>query len=291
MKQIQYKWMALSCTSLGALFSVLNGSMLIIALPAIMKDLKAGMGMIMWIIMSYMFAITIFVPAMGRMADIFGRKKLYISGSIIFTIGSLLCGLSGTGIQLLVFRVVQAIGGSLIIANGAPIVADAFPKNELGKAMGINSMIISVAAVIGPILGGLLLHFGWRSVFLINVPVGVFVSIWAGLKLKELDVLPQNQTFDWKGTIAFFVGMLAFLLALSFGGFIGWTNIFIVILIVMAVALLSIFVYIENHTEQPMLDMKLLKTRALAFAYWSGLLNGISRGSVNFLLVFYYQGI
>lgn len=291
MKQIQYKWMALSCTSLGALFSVLNGSMLIIALPAIMKDLKAGMGMIMWIIMSYMLAITIFVPAMGRMADIFGRKKLYISGSIIFTIGSLLCGLSGTGIQLLVFRVVQAIGGSLIIANGAPIVADAFPKNELGKAMGINSMIISVAAVIGPILGGLLLHFGWRSVFLINVPVGVFVSIWAGLKLKELDVLPQNQTFDWKGTIAFFVGMLAFLLALSFGGFIGWTNIFIVILIVMAVALLSIFVYIENHTEQPMLDMKLLKTRALAFAYWSGLLNGISRGSVNFLLVFYYQGI
>ncbi|HZK87765.1 MAG TPA: MFS transporter [Anaerovoracaceae bacterium] len=177
MKQIQYKWMALSCTSLGALFSVLNGSMLIIALPAIMKDLKAGMGMIMWIIMSYMLAITIFVPAMGRMADIFGRKKLYISGSIIFTIGSLLCGLSGTGIQLLVFRVVQAIGGSLIIANGAPIVADAFPKNELGKAMGINSMIISVAAVIGPILGGLLLHFGWRSVFLINVPVGVFVSI------------------------------------------------------------------------------------------------------------------
>lgn len=291
MKQIQYKWMALSCTSLGALFSVLNGSMLIIALPAIMKDLKAGMGMIMWIIMSYMLAITIFVPAMGRMADIFGRKKLYISGSIIFTIGSLLCGLSGTGIQLLVFRVVQAIGGSLIIANGAPIVADAFPKNELGKAMGINSMIISVAAVIGPILGGLLLHFGWRSVFLINVPVGVFVSIWAGLKLKELDVLPQNQTFDWKGTIAFFVGMLAFLLALSFGGFIGWTNIFIVILIVMAVALLSIFVYIENHTEQPMLDMKLLKTRTLAFAYWSGLLNGISRGSVNFLLVFYYQGI
>lgn len=135
MKQIQYKWIALLCTSLGALFSVLNGTMLILALPVIMKDLNVGMGTVMWIIMSYMLAITIFVPAIGRIADIIGRKKLYVGGSIIFTIGSLLCGLSGTGAELLIFRIVQALGGSLLVANSAPIVTDAFPKKELGKAM------------------------------------------------------------------------------------------------------------------------------------------------------------
>jgi len=223
----EYKWIALSCTSLGALFSVLNGTMLIIALPTIMKDLKVGMGIVMWILMSYMLAITIFVPAIGRIADIKGRKKLYVSGAIVFTIGSLLCAFSSTGIELLLFRIIQAIGGSLLMANSAPIVTDAFPKKELGKAMGINTMIISVASVIGPILGGILLSYGWRSIFLINVPFGILVSIWAGIQLKELDVLPQHQTFDWKGTITFSIGMLAFLLALSFGGFIGWTNIYI----------------------------------------------------------------
>lgn len=291
MKQIQYKWIALSCTSLGALFSVLNGTMLILALPVIMKDLNVGMGTVMWIIMSYMLAITIFVPAIGRIADIIGRKKLYVGGSIIFTIGSLLCGLSGTGAELLIFRIVQALGGSLLVANSAPIVTDAFPKKELGKAMGINSMVISVAAVIGPILGGALISYGWRSVFFINVPFGILVSIWAGLQLRELDVLPQHQTFDWKGTITFSIGMLAFLLALSFGGFIGWTNIFMFILYIITVVFSILFVYIESHAEQPMLDMRLLKTKVLACAYGSNLLNGISRGALNFLLVFYFQGI
>ena len=291
MQKIQYKWIALSCTSLGALFSVLNGTMLIIALPSIMKDLHVGMSIVMWIIMSYLLVITIFVPAIGRVADIIGRKKLYVGGSIIFTIGSLLCGLSHTGIELLVFRIVQAIGGSLLVANSSPIVADAFPKNELGKAMGINMMIISVASVAGPILGGALLFYGWRSVFFINVPFGILVSIWAGLRLKELDVLPAHQTFDWKGTIAFSIGMLAFLLALSFGGFIGWTNKVIIALTIIAVVFSTAFIYIENHADQPMLDMKLLRTRILACAYGSNLLNGIARGALNFLLVFYFQGI
>lgn len=291
MKHIQYKWVALSCTSLGALFSVLNGTMLIIALPAIMKDLNAGMGIVMWIIMSYMFAITIFVPAIGRIADMIGRKKLYVSGSIIFTLGSLLCAFSHTGAELLLFRLFQAVGGSLLVANSAPIVTDAFPKGELGKAMGINSMVISVASVIGPILGGLLLSFGWRSIFLINVPFGIIVSIWAGIQLKELDVLPQHQTFDWKGTVTFSIGMLAFLLALSFGGFIGWTNKYLFILYLITIIFSVLFLHIENNEEQPMIDLKLFKTKVLAFAYGSSLLNGISRGAVNFLLVFYLQGV
>ncbi len=291
MKKIEYKWIALSCTTLGALFSVLNGSTLIIALPAIMKDLNVGIDIIMWTVMIYMLSLTILVPAIGRIADIMGRKKLYISGFIVFTIGSVLSGISATGIELLLARFVQSIGGSLLVANSTPIVTDAFPKNELGKAMGINGMVISVASVIGPILGGIFLNLGWRYIFFINLPIGVIGTIWAALQLKELDVLPEKQKFDWKGTIAFTLGMTSLLLALTIGGLYGWFKISVAVTGVIAIVCLGLFIYIENTTEQPMLDLELFKSRVLAFAFGSNLLNGIARGAITFLLVFYFQGI
>lgn len=291
MRSIDYKWIALSCTTLGALFSVLNGSMLLIALPDIMKGLNANMAIIMWVVMSYMLALTILVPTIGRIADMIGRKKLYVSGFAIFTLSSLLCGISNTGLQLLVFRLIQAVGGSLMVANSTAIVTDAFPKNELGKAMGINSMVISIANVIGPILGGFLLKFGWRSVFYINIPFGIIGTLWAWMQLKELDILPEHQKFDFSGTIVFTIGMLLFLIALSFGGFAGWFNPYIITMFAVSIALLILFVYIENKKEQPMLDLNLFKNRILAFAYGSNLLNGIARGAVTFLLIFYFQGI
>ncbi len=291
MRKIEYKWIALSCTTLGALFSVLSGSTLIIALPSIMKDLHAGMNIIMWTVMIYMLVLTILVPAIGRVADMIGRKKLYISGFIVFTIGSVLCGLSATGWQLLLFRFVQSLGGALLVANSTPIVADAFPKKELGKAMGINGMIISVASVIGPILGGAFINIGWRYIFYINIPIGVIGTIWAGLQLKELDVLPEKQKFDWSGTITFTVGMTSLLLALTFGGFYGWSKIYVLLLFAIAVLFSILFPYIESKIKQPMLDLELFKTRILTFAFGSNLLNGIARGAVTFLLVFYFQGI
>lgn len=291
MKKFEYKWIALSCTTVGALFSVLSGSTLVIALPAIMKDLHASMNVIMWTVMIYMLSLTIFVPAIGRIADMIGRKKLYISGFIVFTVGSVLCGLSTTGFELLLFRFIQSIGGSLLVANSTPIVTDAFPKNELGKAMGINGMIISVASVIGPILGGAFINIGWRYIFYINIPIGVIGTIWAGLQLKELDVLPEKQKFDWKGTVAFTLGMTSLLLALTIGGLYGWISVYVGITAFIAVVSLALFIRIENRTEQPMLDMELFKSRTLAFAFGANLLNGIARGAVTFLLVFYFQGI
>lgn len=154
MRKLEYKWIALSCTTIGALFSVLNGSMLLIALPDIMKALHADISIIMWVVMSYMLSIAILVPTIGRIADMIGRKKLYVAGFAVFTISSLLSGMSHSGVQLLLFRIIQSISGALMMANSTVIVTDAFPKNELGKALGINSMVISIANVIGPILGG-----------------------------------------------------------------------------------------------------------------------------------------
>lgn len=291
MKKDNYKWIALSCTTIGALFSVLSGSTLMIALPVIMKDLNASMNVVTWTIMGYMLAMTILVPSIGRMADMVGRKKLYVSGFALFTIASLLCAISQTGVQLLIYRLIQAVGGSLMVANSTAIVADAFPKKELGKALGINSMIISIASVIGPILGGFLINVGWRSIFYINIPIGIIGTLWAAFQLNETSILSEKQKFDIKGTLAFSTGMLALLVALSFGGFIGWLNITVIGLIVVSIALLWWFVRIENNTEEPMLDLRLLKTRVLAFAYASNLLNGVARGAVTFLLIFFFQGI
>ncbi|HML38970.1 MAG TPA: MFS transporter [Bacillota bacterium] len=291
MKKIEYKWIALSCTTLGALFSVLSGSTLTIALPVIMKDLNASMSVIMWTIMIYMLSLTILVPSIGRVADMIGRKKMFIAGFLVFTVGSILCGFSHTGIQLLIYRFIQSLGGVLLVANSTPIVADAFPKNELGKAMGINGMIVSVASVIGPILGGFILKFGWRYIFYINIPIGIIGTIWSILQLKELDVLPEKQRFDWGGTLTFTLGMTALLLALTIGSIAGWGDPHVIGLLAAAAICLAFFIYIENKVDQPMLDLELFKSRVLAFAFSSNLLNGIARGAVMFLLIFYYEGI
>jgi len=291
MKNDNYKWIALSCTTIGALFSVLSGSTLIIALPVIMKDIKAGMGIVTWILMGYLLAMTILVPSIGRLADIVGRKKLYVSGFALFTFASFLCAISQTGMQLLIYRMIQAVGGSLMVANSTAIVADAFPKKELGKALGINSMIISIAAIIGPILGGFLISIGWRSIFYINIPFGIVGTLWAAFQLKESNFSSKKQKFDMKGTLTFSIGMLALLMALTLGGFTGWFHVTVIGLMIISIILLWLFVYIEKNVDEPMLDLKLLKTRVLAFAYASNLLNGIARGAVTFLITFYFQGI
>jgi len=291
MKKNNYKWTALYCTTLGALFSVLSGSTLMIALPVIMKDLNTSMSIVTWTIMGYMLVMTILVPSIGRMADMVGRKKLYVSGFAIFTLTSLLCAISQTGMQLLIFRMIQAVGGALLVANSTAIVADAFPKRELGKALGINSMIICVAAVAGPILGGFLIGIGWRSIFYVNIPIGIIGTLWAHISLKETKIICEKQKFDVLGTITFSTGMLALLTALTLGGFSGWLNIYVITLFIAAIVLLALFVNIENKVEFPMLDLRLLKTRVLAFAFLANFLNGVARGAVTFLLIFYFQGV
>jgi EmrB/QacA subfamily drug resistance transporter len=291
MKKDNYKWIALSCTTIGALMSVMSGSTLIVALPDIMTELKAGMGTVTWILMGYMLVLTILVPSIGRIADIFGRKKLYVSGFAIFTVSSLFCAWAHTGNQLLVFRLVQAVGGSFMVANSTAIVADAFPKNELGKALGINSMFISIGSVIGPILGGFLVSVGWRNIFYLNLPIGVIGTLWAGLQLKETLKPEQGQKIDWPGTLTFSTSLLALLIALTLGSFGEWTSSTVKILFAVALVTMGAFVKIENGTDQPMLDMRLLKTKVLAFAYASNFFNGLARGAVTFLIIFYLQGI
>ncbi|HMF33423.1 MAG TPA: MFS transporter [Candidatus Lokiarchaeia archaeon] len=286
---IAYKWRALSVTTLGSLLSILDGSIFIIALPTIMQGLQADLLTVTWIIMGYLLIMTLLVPSFGRVADMVGRKKLYLSGFIVFTASSLFCGTSTSGFQLLIFRMIQAIGGSLLVANSAAIVTDAFPKEELGTAMGINSMIFGVGAAIGPVLGGFLLQFGWRFIFFINIPTGVIGTIWGAFQLKEVEKFSKKQKFDWSGTILFTIGILGLLIGLSFGGFIGWSSPVIIVLIPVGAVCFLLFARVEKKAEFPMMDLRLFKFSRLSYGYGAVLLNAIARGAVVFLLTFYLQ--
>ncbi len=288
-KKDNYKWFALSCTTLGALLSVLNSSTLTVALPVISRDLNSSLETIMWTLMIYMLAITVLVPSIGRFADMIGRKKLYVSGFALFTCSSLLCGMINSGGQLVAARFVQAVGGSLMLATSTAIVTDAFPATQLGTALGINVMVISAGAVIGPILGGILTSWNWRWVFYFNFPLGIIGTLWAWAQLRETVKLPEGQHFDWQGTMLFTISLSLILVALTFGDMVGWLSPFIILGLLVGILLMVAFIYIENKVDQPMLDLSLFKKRILAAAYVSNFLNGIARGAVTILMIFFFQ--
>ncbi|VVB95655.1 Putative multidrug resistance protein MdtD [uncultured archaeon] len=285
-----YKWTALSVTSLGMLVGILNASTLIIALPTMMVKLNTDLFGIMWVLISYTLLLTILAPAWGRLADIYGRKKLYVYGLAVFTVGSLLCGLSANISQLIAFRVLQAVGGSMLVANGTIIVTDAFRRSELGKAMGILSMIMAAAFVVGPILGGFLTIIDWRLNFFINVPIGIIVTVWAHLKLKDIAVLPKGEKFDLKGMILFTIAFLTSMIYLTAGFVLGLTSPPMLLLLVIAIISFAVFLRIERVATYPLMDLNLFKIRIFSYGQLSALLNSIARGAVMILLILFFQG-
>src|SRR5881398_1231578 len=174
-----YKWWALSCTSLGMLVATINSGTLIIALPDLERALHTSLLQLVWVILVYMIASTVLVLTAGRLSDLFGRKHAYVLGFLLFSAASLGAGFSGSGTQLILWRVVQGIGGALLFANASALVTDAFPKKELGLAMGTNTMVAAIGLVIGPVLGGALVDISWQWVFWFNVPIGIAGSLWA----------------------------------------------------------------------------------------------------------------
>src|SRR5438270_8646284 len=202
-----YKWWALSCTSLGMLLATINSGTLIIALPDLERSLNTSLLELVWVILVYMIASTVLVLSAGRLSDQFGRKQAYIGGFVIFALASLGAGFAGNGTQLILWRIVQGIGGAFLFANAAAIVTDAFPRQQLGLAMGTNTMVAAVGLVIGPVLGGALVVISWHWVFWFNVPLALAGSAWAALILRELTGRDEDTTFDFAGTATFLVGL------------------------------------------------------------------------------------
>src|SRR5438067_1627482 len=175
-----YRWWALSCTSLGMLLAATNSGTLIIALPDLGKALHTSILSLVWVILAYMIASTVLVLTAGRLSDLFGRKRAYVLGFVVFGLASLGAGFSPNGSVLIVWRILQGIGGAFLFANAAALVTDAFPKEQLGVAMGTNTMVAAIGLVLGPVLGGALVSLGWQWVFWFNVPLALLGSLWAG---------------------------------------------------------------------------------------------------------------
>src|SRR6201994_542183 len=219
-----YKWWALSCTSLGMLLATINSGTLIIALPDLERSLHTSLLTLVWVILVYMIASTVLVLSAGRLSDQFGRKQAYCGGLILLRPASLGAGFAANGTQLILWRIAQGVGGAFLFANAAAIVTDAFPREQLGLAMGTNTMVAAVGLVIGPVLGGALVAVSWHWVFWFNVPLALAGSAWAWLILRELTGRDEDTTFDFAGTLTFLIGLTGLVLGISKGGISGWDN-------------------------------------------------------------------
>jgi EmrB/QacA subfamily drug resistance transporter len=285
-----YRWWVLGVTSVGALMASLTSGTLIIALPDILRDLNTDIFSLLWIVVGYTLVATVLVLNAGRVADMVGRARSYTLGFVIFTLASIACALAPDANQLIVWRLVQGVGGALLMANATALVTDAFPRMELGRALGINSMVIGAGAIMGPILGGWLTGFGWRMIFWFNVPIGVVGALAAALILVEQSHPDKHLEIDWLGSILYFVGLMGLMTALAFGGVYGWTTWWVVGGIVAFVVALPIFLWVEMRHHAPLLDLSLFRDRLFAMGNLTGFLNAIARNGVLFLLVFYFQG-
>jgi EmrB/QacA subfamily drug resistance transporter len=285
--KMDYKWVALSVTTVGTIMAALDVSIVVIALPTILSDLHASIVHGIWIITGYVLMTTILLVVFGRLADLFGRVRLYNLGFAIFTAGSFLCALSQSGEQLIIFRFLQGAGAALIFVNSAAIVTDAFPKKQLGVGIGTNVMAFNIGAIAGYTLGGIMItYFGWRSIFLVNVPIGIFGTIWGYKRLRETGTRPIARKFDYAGSVLYCVGLMTILLGLTIGNPTSSRNLAI---LAAGLALFVVVIFVELRQKYATLDLSLFRIRLFAAGNLTSFLNSLAFGCGPFLRSLYLQ--
>jgi MFS family permease len=302
-----YKWIALTNTTLGVLMVTINASILLIALPNIFDGIDldplkpANTSYLLWLIMGFLVVTAVLVVSFGRIGDMFGRVRMYNMGFAVFTVFSILLSVTWMhgaegAMWLIIMRVGQGIGGAFLFANSSAILTDAFPQQERGLALGINSIAGIAGSFIGLILGGLLAPINWHMVFLISVPFGVFGTIWAYLKLQDTGIR-EPAKLDWWGNITFAVGLIAVLVGITYGiqpykgHTMGWTNPWVLGAIFGGLIVLAAFVAIELRVEHPMFRLQLFRIRAFTAGNAASLLSALGRGGLQFILIIWLQGI
>ena len=302
-----YKWVALSNTTLGVLMASIDGSIVIISLPAIFNGIKlnpldpGSTSYLLWIMMGYLLVTAVLVVAFGRLGDMYGRVRMYNAGFAIFTVGSLILAATpfdgpAGAIWIIVMRFVQAIGGALLFANSQAILTDAFPAAQRGLAFGINGISFLAGQFIGLVVGGVLAAINWRLVFFVSVPVGIVGTIWAYLRLEELGTV-SHARIDWPGNITFGVGLTTLLIGITYGiqpyggQTMGWGNPFVIAMIAGGGVLLLLFAWIERRVAQPLFDLDLFRIRPFGAGNLAGFLSSLGRGGLSFVLVIWLQGI
>ncbi|HEX4717590.1 MAG TPA: MFS transporter, partial [Thermoleophilaceae bacterium] len=303
----RYKWIALSNTTLAVLLATLDASITLIAMPDIFRGIHldplaaSNSFYLLWMILGYMVVTSVLIVSLGRLGDMFGRVRIYNLGFVVYTVASLFLTVDwmtgGAGASyLIVFRIVQGIGGACLLANAAAIITDAFPANQRGMALGINNIVGVSGMFVGLVLGGLLAPIDWRLVFLISVPVGLFGTVWAYLKLEERSE-PRRRPIDWWGNVTFAVGLVCLMVAVTYGirpaggHATGWTSARVLVLFAAGIASLTAFTRIERRVEDPMFRLPLFRIRAFAFGTLSTFLSAVARGGLMFMLIIWLQGI
>ncbi|MCU1609192.1 MAG: transporter [Pseudonocardiales bacterium] len=302
-----YKWIVLSNTTLGVLMATINGSILLIALPDIFRGVginplePGNTSLLLWLIMGYLVVTAVLVVTFGRLGDMFGRVKMYNAGFAVFSVFSVLLSVTwmhGTAgvLWLIVMRILQGVGGAMLMANSNAIITDAFPVEQRGLALGLNQVAGIAGSFLGLIIGGVLGPIDWRLVFLVSVPVGLFGTVWAYLKLHDTGVR-QPAKSDWWGNLTFAVGLIAVLVGITYGiqpyagHTMGWTNPVVLAAMGGGVLVLAIFCVVEAKVAEPMFELSLFRIRAFTAGNLASLLAGLGRGGLMFILIIWLQGI
>jgi MFS family permease len=303
----RYKWVALSNTTLGMLMATINSSIMLIALPDIFRGIgvnplqPGNTTLLLWLLMGYLVVTAVLVVSFGRLGDMFGRVRMFNLGFAIFALFSILLSvtwLHGTAAAwwLIGMRILQAVGGAMLMANSSAILTDAFPAGERGLALGLNQVAGIAGSFIGLVLGGLLGPVDWRLVFLVSVPFGVLGTIWSYLKLQERGIR-KPASLDWWGNVTFAAGLIAILVGITYGiqpyggHTMGWTSPLVLILIFGGLAVLIAFCVIEMRVAEPMFRLSLFRIRPFTAGNLASLLSGLGRGGLMFILIIWLQGI
>ena len=303
---VEYKWVALSNTTIGTLMASIDATIVLISLPAIFRGINidplTSFQYLLWVLFGYSLVTSTLLVSFGRISDMHGRVRLFNLGFAIFTVGSLLCAVTpnqgGTGaIELILFRLIQGVGGAFLLSNSAAILTDAFPPRERGKALGINMTAAIAGSLVGLVLGGILAIFNWRLIFLVSVPVGLVGTVWSYLKLKEVATAKRGQRLDVWGNLTFGGGLTLVILGFTYALIpsgnspMGWGDPGVLALLAGGLALLVAFPFVETKVADPMFHMELFRNRMFSAANIAGLLASMGRGGVQIMLIILLQGI
>ncbi len=303
----RYKWVALSNTTLGLLIATINSSIVLIALPDIFKGIgvnpldASNTSYLLWMMMGFLVVTAVLVVTFGRLGDMYGRARMYNLGFLIFTVSSIALAVTwmsgdAAAIWLIAWRIVQGIGGAFLMANSSAILTDAFPVNQRGLALGINGIAAIAGSFLGLVIGGVLAPIHWHWVFLVSVPFGLIGTVWAYLKLHDTGVR-QKSKMDWGGNVTFAVGLIAVLVAITYGiqpyggHSMGWTNPWVLGALVGGALVLAWFVAIERKSPNPLFNLGLFKIRTFTWGNVANLMASLGRGGLQFILIIWLQGI
>ena len=306
-KHPKYKWVALSNTTLGTLLATINASIVLISLPAIFRGIglnplaPANVGYLLWMLMGYLVVTAVLVVLFGRLGDMFGRVRIYNLGFVVFTVAAVALSfdpfhLDAGAIWLIGWRVVQGVGGAMLMASSGAILTDAFPSNQRGMALGVNMVAAVSGSFLGLLIGGVLSEWDWRAIFWVGVPIGILGTIWSVRSLRELGVRTPGR-LDWAGCVTFGFGLTALLVGITYGiqpygdSPTGWTSPYVLGAIGAGLLSLLAFCTIELRVAQPMIDVRLFRSTAFGMGNLAGLMSSVGRGGLQFMLIIWLQGI